>query len=166
MAVSHFLWQALVLLMLVLSTMSTPLNSTTLPPTVSNHGDPHLLCLPAKWTDIIVFYLGNYVAHAATTKTEPGQNRYIIIFVVVGALLFPVSGLYRGLYAIFSFAIFGKTDLQIATRAGALVMIVAEQQEPSDEGKHPTNTHDLTTTDQTGTSAQPLPDEKRGLSEP
>src|SRR6266480_3319617 len=32
-----------------------------LPPPLSNHGDPRLVCRPTKWTDVIAFYLANYV---------------------------------------------------------------------------------------------------------
>lgn len=50
-------------------------NSTLpLPPGTTNHGNPKLICLPTKWTDVIVFFLGNYVAHAATIRLEPGMS--------------------------------------------------------------------------------------------
>jgi hypothetical protein len=41
----------------------------SLPPGTSNHGDPNLICTPVSWIDIITFFLGNYVAHAATVSS-------------------------------------------------------------------------------------------------
>src|SRR2546423_328016 len=45
----------------------------TVPNGTTDHGDPHLLCLPAKWSDIALFFFGNYLAHAATVKSLPGE---------------------------------------------------------------------------------------------
>ena len=99
--------------------------SVTIPPTTCpNHGNPTLCCRSTKWTDLVVFYLGNYVAHALTTKITPGQNPFSAIVAIFAALLFPTSGIARSLRAISSGAIFAKTELQVAARAGALLMIV------------------------------------------
>ncbi|KAI9781970.1 MAG: hypothetical protein M1839_005563 [Geoglossum umbratile] len=99
-------------------------NSTiVVPPKASNHGDPNLLCLPAAWTDIVVFLLGNYVAHAATIKTLPGESPIGVMIAAVAALLFPMAGAVRGLDAIMSFAILGANDLEKAARAQALCMV-------------------------------------------
>ncbi|KAK3326180.1 putative pogo transposable element [Apodospora peruviana] len=89
-----------------------------------HHGNCDLLCRPATWTDIIVFYLGNYVAHAATVTSRPGQNTLSTIFTIIVALLFPGGGVRKGVAAIFSLAKFGATDLQVAARAGALCAVV------------------------------------------
>src|ERR1700722_2875810 len=105
---------------------AAPTNDThvVLPPGTSNHGNPNLVCFPAKWTDIAVFFLGNYVAHAATIVLEPGAPALITIQTVAMALFFPVSGVNKGFQAIFSFAKFASTDLQTAARAGALCKVV------------------------------------------
>jgi len=92
--------------------------------TCANHGDPTLCCRSAKWTDLVVFYLGNYVAHAATTRLAPGQDLFDSLFTILGALLYPLSGLGRGIQAVYSRAIFAETELQAAARAGALFMIM------------------------------------------
>src|SRR5947207_2299107 len=103
-------------------------NNTTivLPKNYSNHGDPNLLCRSTKWSDIVIFFLGNYVAHAATTLTLPGQSPLSAAVTVIAALLFPTSGVIRGAKTILSFAITAKTDLQTAARAGALCMVVED----------------------------------------
>jgi len=97
-------------------------NTTTCP----NRGNTNLCCGPAKWTDIVLFFLGNYAAHAATTRLPPGQDMLSLsgASAIIGALLFPASGVAKGLAAITSRAIFAKTDLQMAARSVALLMVV------------------------------------------
>lgn len=83
-----------------------------------------ILCKPAKWNDLVIFYIGNYIAHAVTVRNPPGQSTFGAISMVVTALLFPVSGLVEGVRAITSLAVFAKTPLRSAARAGALYMVV------------------------------------------
>lgn len=103
-------------------------NNTTnfLPSDPLNHVDSNLLCGPAEWPDITIFFLGNYVAHAATVLTLPGESPLGAAFVVISALFSPTSGVVRGMKAIFSFAVFAKTNLQRAARAGALSIVVED----------------------------------------
>ncbi|EUC45958.1 hypothetical protein COCMIDRAFT_4900 [Bipolaris oryzae ATCC 44560] len=70
------------------------------------------------------FFLGNYIAHAATITTLPGETWVDVTLATVLALLFPVSGVVRGVRAIQSLAIFGRNDLEKAARARALAVIV------------------------------------------
>jgi hypothetical protein len=94
------------------------------PEGIINHGDPNLFCTPTSWTDILTFFLGNYVAHAATVPTFHGEQRFGFIQNAITALLFPGFGLFKGVTLIMTFAIFGKTDLDKALRAQALYMVV------------------------------------------
>ncbi len=104
-----------------------------LPSGTSDHGTSGLLCTPNRWTDIVIFYLANYAAHAATTRSLPGEYTYQFAIVVITALFFPAAGAYRGILGITSLAIFGKTDLEKAARAGALCMVVRTRSwEPQD----------------------------------
>jgi len=130
---------SLVLLSIILASVASAAvlkNYTiTVPEGASDHNDPNLLCTPSGWQDIIIFYLGNYIAHVATILSLPGESRRSKIRVSVAALLFPVSGLLRGLLTILTYASFGETDLQKAARAGALCMVVRNQDwrpEPGD----------------------------------
>jgi hypothetical protein len=99
----------------------------TVPDGTSNHGDPNLLCTPTSWTDVLVFFLGNYIAHAGTVIVLPGESTVSLTFAVIFALLFPTSGILRGISAIHSFAKFAKTDLQMAARAQALCMVARKE---------------------------------------
>ena len=109
------------------------------PDGASDHGDPKLLCTPTKWHDIIVFFLANYVSHAATVKAYPGESSKDLAFAVFLAITFPFSGVARGLEAIMRHASFYRNanDLQTAARAGALCIIVRDERwicHVSDEG--------------------------------
>src|SRR5271156_3998756 len=95
----------------------------TVPNGTTDHGDPHLLCIPAKWSDIALFFFGNYLAHAATVKSQPGEPALSVLVAMVSALIYPTSGVFRGLDAILQSAIFCKSPLKTACRAGALCMV-------------------------------------------
>ncbi|KAL7621654.1 hypothetical protein AAE478_008981 [Parahypoxylon ruwenzoriense] len=94
------------------------------PGDVSNHGSPNLLCTPASWTDVALFYLGNYAAHAATVRTSPGEALLDTIVNVFAILLFPQAGAMKGLNAIFRCAVLERSPLQRAARSGALCMVI------------------------------------------
>ena len=98
-------------------TLQVPVNTTVF-------DENHELCLPTQWYDVVLFLLGNYVAHAFTVVSKPGepyQDYWLRTFV---ALLFPHTGLEDGLKAIYRHACFVGDPLQTAGRAGALVMVV------------------------------------------
>ncbi|CAG5137535.1 uncharacterized protein ALTATR162_LOCUS139 [Alternaria atra] len=116
-------------LLLTLASPVTPLvlqNITiALPPGSSDHGTPGLLCTPTKPIDLLTFYLLNYVAHAATVLTRPGERADDYFVSVIGSLLFPALGLYRGIEAILSGAVCVRDDdLRKAARSGALCVVV------------------------------------------
>jgi hypothetical protein len=97
----------------------------TVPEGSSNHGDPNLLCTPTKWYEILLFYALNYVSHAVTVKTLPGERISDLILDIWAALIYPYSGVNRGIEAIVRHAAFGsKDDLHVAARAGALCVVV------------------------------------------
>lgn len=94
------------------------------PDGASNHGDSNQLCTTTTFGDIVIFYFGNYFAHVATIKSLPGERITSMVIVSILALLFPASGMARGLLSIISCAKFAKTDFQAAARASALCMVV------------------------------------------
>jgi len=73
---------------------------------------------------MIIFFLGNYVAHAATVVAKPGQSALASLISIITALLFPGGGIRSGVDAIMSLAKLGKTNLQTAARAGAICAVV------------------------------------------
>jgi len=105
--------------------MSSSSNSTnTLPPGAFTHGNPNLICVQAKWSDVFIFLLGNYVAHAATVVSSPGQSTATTVVSIIFALLSPARGFHLGIRTLFRLAFLGRTDLTKAARAGALVKVV------------------------------------------
>ena len=95
----------------------------TLPEGTTNHGNPKLICLPTKWYHILEFLLINYVAHATTIKSQPGQKWYDNLIDVVLALIFPFSGVVRAINAIESFAWPTSSAIDKALRAGAFCTV-------------------------------------------
>ena len=94
------------------------------PDGTQNHSDPHLLCTPTKGIDVAAFFLANYLSHAATAKTLPGETMWSQFYSIVFALLFPTSGVFRGLRGIFQHAVLAKSPLEAASRAEALCVVV------------------------------------------
>jgi len=96
--------------------------------------DPMEWCKPTTWYDITVFFLGNYVAHAATVKSYPGEATSRVLIATLGALLIPTSGLIRGLNSILRNAKFKRKgiltalisdpDYETAAASGSLIMVV------------------------------------------
>src|SRR5438105_15068578 len=59
-----------------------------------------------------------------TVKSLPGEPALSVLVAMVFALIYPTSGVIRGLDAILQRAIFCKSPLEAACRAGALCMVV------------------------------------------
>ena len=140
---------ALALLIFSVSAAPTPdskLQNITIavPEGSTNHGNKEILCTPAQWEDILVFFITNYVAHALTVVVLPGEGPVSHLTNALTSLLFPAFGAYRGLRAIFvGYETIKKKfgdqsseeeqDLRKARRAGALCMIVRSSDwEPRD----------------------------------
>lgn len=93
-------------------------------PGLWHNGDCSLLCRPTKSYDILIFFLGNYLAHVATVSSPPGASVVTRMKQMLKALFLSLSGFAIGLEAIASMAIRAPTPLQTAARAGALLMVV------------------------------------------
>lgn len=94
-----------------------------------NHSDPHLVCRATRWTDIAAFFLGNYISHAATVKSRPGELVAVSLAMQYFALIFPTVGVGRGIEAIVAWTVYynlRKRPLYAAARAGALCMVVRD----------------------------------------
>jgi hypothetical protein len=94
------------------------------------HGRPTLIqprltveCIPATWQDILLFVLVNYVTHAMTVNSLPGESVGASAIYNLVALVLPFTGAWRGIRAVKSAAVFGEDKLQQAARAGALCMV-------------------------------------------
>lgn len=95
---------------------------------VRQHSSSHILCIRGPpWKDallVVTYFATNYIAHAATVKSTPGEGAISMAFNTFMALCFPMFGLLRALNAIARGARFGGSELRNACRAGALCMVV------------------------------------------
>jgi hypothetical protein len=118
-----------------------PLMNLTIqvPPGATQHNNPHTLCIRGPpWKDVlsvITFFATNYIAHAATVKSTPGEGAVVTVCNIFLALCFPMFGLLRALNAIARGARFGGSELKNACRAGALCMVVRSPDWRPDPGQ-------------------------------
>jgi hypothetical protein len=107
------------------SSFATMNLTVTVPAGSSNHGLANYICTPTQWYDFIIFFGANFFAHAATIRTIPGEKSSDIALTVTLALLFPFSGISRGVEAIARHASWPPCDeLTRAARSGALCTVV------------------------------------------
>lgn len=112
-----------------------------MPPLAPSQNPKDLVCLSAHWFTVLRFFALNYLAHAFTIWARPGESTSEKLFASFLALFFPVSGLGRGINAIYRHASyhshggfwkgllgFGSNEYEIhkAARAGALGILVRE----------------------------------------
>lgn len=103
-----------------------------IPNGTTQHGNEHILCLPITvhyWPSVsalILFFVANYLAHAATVKSSPGDASLVQACNAFLALMFPMSGLLRALNAIARRTGATLNEIDKACRAGALCMVVRE----------------------------------------
>ncbi|KAF7167480.1 hypothetical protein CNMCM5623_000816 [Aspergillus felis] len=100
----------------------------------SSHGDPHLLCTPPQWYEYILFFLTNYLAHATTIVSIPGQSTTETICLAIAALLVPSSGIMRAVEIFIRRPVFRrKNPLNQAAAAMALCMVVKMRRDENGE---------------------------------
>jgi hypothetical protein len=124
---SHLLLYASVLYVLFSLSSAAPVTNT-IPPGVAYYVSPDEICLKAGWLDILTFYIGNYVAHAATIRRTPGGHWSTNLLQRLISLLFPPFGLQQAVSDIVSLPLLGRSKLQVACRSGALLMLVRDNQ--------------------------------------
>ncbi|KDQ51972.1 hypothetical protein JAAARDRAFT_184571 [Jaapia argillacea MUCL 33604] len=93
-----------------------------------------VVCVPTTWSDIAVFFVANYIAHATTIPTAPGANWYDTAAWTMLSLLLPFAGLGKSLGLILSHFIAGNSDLEKAWAHDALAVVVrSDDWEPADD---------------------------------
>lgn len=90
----------------------------------ANSGDPKVHCEPTNWYDICWFIFANYILHALSVRSLPGENSYSSFIIRIACLLIPSTGLRRGLCLITRANAAADSDLQAAARARALCMVI------------------------------------------
>ena len=107
-----------------------PLNGTVADKLPGNN----VVCTPTNWYDIVWFYFANYVMHALSVRSLPGENLFTSITFKFACLLIPFTGIRRGLCLIARASNLTRNDLQAAARANALCMVIrGEEWRPLNE---------------------------------
>lgn len=101
--------------------------TVTLPPGVTYDPETNVWCTPTTWTNVASFFLGNYLSHAATVISFPGEPASITMVNMILAIFFPSSGAGRGVLAVVRHAAFYKDPIRQALRSRALCMVVRSQ---------------------------------------
>ena len=98
------------------------------PEGTTHHGDPKLLCKPPNWQDYIAFYALNYLIHAATIPSEPGETKTEVVLAVLNALFIPGFGVLRAVRRLMLRpGLRRRVPLECANAAGALCMVVSDE---------------------------------------
>ncbi|TFK46064.1 hypothetical protein OE88DRAFT_1729287 [Heliocybe sulcata] len=89
------------------------------------HTRTSIVCVEASWRDLCLFFLTNYLAHAATTLSTPGGRFLDSIAWRLVAVLVPFASLGRSIEALWRWMIArGWTDgLHAAWGRGALIVV-------------------------------------------
>ncbi|KAI4180259.1 MAG: hypothetical protein L6R41_007346 [Letrouitia leprolyta] len=81
-------------------------------------------CQPARWYDIIWFIFTNFILHALSVRSLPGERSFTSTVFKFCCFLVPYTGVRRGLCLILRASNFTSNDLQSAARANALCMVI------------------------------------------
>ena len=91
--------------------------------TIKDNNDAKLYCDKTKWQDVFWFFFTNYILHALSVRSLPGENFFSSTVFKFCCLLVPYTGVRRGLCLISRASNLASNDLQAAARANALCFI-------------------------------------------
>jgi hypothetical protein len=94
---THFIFIVVILLAFLHTLSAAPTYTLTLtvPNGTTQHGNPHLFCLPSSSIDYIIFFSSNFFSHAATVINRPGASKGEKGLLIALAVLFPGVGILR-----------------------------------------------------------------------
>ncbi|KAL8949949.1 MAG: hypothetical protein Q9222_003981 [Ikaeria aurantiellina] len=93
--------------------------------TITEEGDgSQVWCQPTHWYDILWFFFANFLLHALSVRSLPGENAFSSTVFKFCCLLIPYTGVRRGLCLIYRAGNLANNDLQAAARANALCMVI------------------------------------------
>ncbi|KAL8716203.1 MAG: hypothetical protein Q9220_000108 [cf. Caloplaca sp. 1 TL-2023] len=93
--------------------------------TITHEADgSQVWCQPTHWYDILWFFFANFILHALSVRSLPGENAFSSTVFKFCCLLIPYTGVRRGLCLIYRAGNLANNDLQAAARANALCMVI------------------------------------------
>ncbi|KAI4262619.1 MAG: hypothetical protein L6R42_002202 [Xanthoria sp. 1 TBL-2021] len=81
-------------------------------------------CEPSQWYDVLWFWFANFLLHALSVRSLPGESWVSSTVFKFCCLLVPYTGVRRGLCLILRASNLAGYDLQAAARANALCMVI------------------------------------------
>ena len=111
----------LLFLALAISYFAKPVRAAPIQHSTNN--DSNTQCVNATWEQIVLFILLNYVTHAMTVRSDPGETQLVTAFSAFAALLMPFSGVFRGARGLLFAARWAGNKLAMARSAQALCMV-------------------------------------------
>lgn len=121
-----------ILFVLVLMLVCFGSLTAALPTNNAKRSDDSPICSPVSWEQIVIFILVNYVTHAVTVKTYPGERKSETAMCIAAALLWPYSGAFKAFQAISTGARSAADPLQMALHAEALCVVARNPQDSED----------------------------------
>ncbi|KAI4140057.1 MAG: hypothetical protein L6R39_005975 [Caloplaca ligustica] len=103
--------------------------------TITDESDgTRVWCQPSQWYDVVWFIFTNFVLHALSVRSLPGERSFTSIVFKFCCFLTPFTGVRRGLCLILRASNLAGNDLQSAARANALCMVIrGPEWRPKDE---------------------------------
>ena len=98
-------------------------NSTSTPGPIQSQ----VVCNRSNWYTILWFYFANYVLHALSVRSLPGENFLSSVTFKLCCLFIPFTGIRRGLCLISRASNLDGDRLQAAARANALCMVIRNE---------------------------------------
>lgn len=93
--------------------------------TITNESDgSQVWCQPTNWYDILWFIFANFILHALSVRSLPGERSLTSTVFKFCCFLTPFTGVRRGLCLILRSSNLAGNDLQSAARANALCMVI------------------------------------------
>ncbi|KAL9610932.1 MAG: hypothetical protein Q9167_004410 [Letrouitia subvulpina] len=104
--------------------------------TLTNEGNgSRVYCEKTKWYDVLWFIFSNYLLHALSVRSLPGENFVSSTVFKLCCFLIPFTGIRRGLGLILRATNLAPNDLQAAARANALCMVIRTPEWRPKEGE-------------------------------
>lgn len=89
-----------------------------------------VVCWTTNWKDITKFLLFNFVLHAITVLSSPGDGVLLATSNKLICLCMPLCGMGKAITTIYRFSYGQTTPLQKALRAGALCRVLPDVSKP------------------------------------
>ncbi|KAL8809342.1 MAG: hypothetical protein Q9223_003143 [Gallowayella weberi] len=91
--------------------------------TTETNGD-EVWCESSQWYDVLWFFFANFLLHALSVRSLPGESYVSSTVFKFCCLLVPYTGVRRGLCLILRASNLAGNDLESAARANALCMVI------------------------------------------